>query len=355
MKKIPVVALSILLVFSNSQSAVAIDFTSPPANIANFEKKLNESLVEVLCSGVPGVGFSGNWSLSSSFKDSGFNSLILTTATATSACRWSNSSVFITYKGKRDNALINFWNGQTSDFANVKSRLTIPTLDLWDSELPKKNWWVHIVQNVPGFGLVWNSSTIRLVNTEKVIFTVDSIVPYVTDNALVFNNQGAFLGVVSSFGAMQPQGQLIVQGAPLQCQLSKANSSPTITNCGKFASEIWKDSGTASEPNKDSSTESDAETEENQLFPQYISHTNLKKSYRLGTKTLLLTARSDSGLQVLVDSQSPSVCNASIKKKFETFQMKLMKTGVCRLILSQDGDSDYDAAESISLSFRITR
>jgi hypothetical protein len=324
--------------------------------LSSFEREINNSLVEVVCSGVYGVGFAGRYDLTQEFKDAGFNSLILTTATATSACRYFNSSIFVTYKGKRDNGLIRFWNGQTSDFASIQSRLTIPTLYLYGNDLPKKDWWVGVVQNVPGFGLVWAQSKITVVNKEKMIFAIDSIVPYVTDNALVFNNQGTFMGVLSSFGITMPQGQVVVQGAPLQCQSSKSNSSPTATNCGELATEVWKDSGTdETAPVVEESSEPESETEYDEFLSQTISYVRLKKSYSLGSKSVILNAQSDSGLQVDVASKNNSICSASIKKKLESFHIKLLKPGVCNLTLSQDGDSDYYLAEPKSILFRITK
>jgi len=240
MKKAFILIIGFFLVVYHTQGSIASDFSTQPTDIVSFENNLNNSIVEVLCGGLSGVGFSANYNIKQEFKDSGFNSLILTTATNTFSCRFYNSSVFLTFKGKKDNGNIWFWNGQSSDFSLVQSHLSIPPLNLYGEDLPQEGWWVDVVQNVPGFGLVWKHSIVRLVNAEKMIFTVDAISPNITDNALVFNNQGTFLGVLSSYQVTEPTGQVIVQGAPLQCQLSKSDSTPTVTNCGKFASQIWK-------------------------------------------------------------------------------------------------------------------
>jgi hypothetical protein len=45
--------------------------------------------------------------------------------------------------------------------------------------------------------------------------------------------------MLSSLGAQKISGQLNVQGAPLQCQLSKNDVTTTVTNCGMLASEVW--------------------------------------------------------------------------------------------------------------------
>jgi len=219
--------------------ANASTFQSSPPDVGSFRRNLENSIVEVKCGTTYSVGFAGNYTITPAMKDKGQNSLILTTGTGIANCRSSLKSAQISYKGVSSIADTQFQNGSNPDFASIITSVNIPPLQLYGTTLPESGWWVDVVRSVPGFGLVWESSHIKFVNSEKLTFTIDQITPGVVDNALVFANDGQFIGMLSSFGTTPIMGQVVVQGAPLQCQLSKSNSSPTVTICGKLASEIW--------------------------------------------------------------------------------------------------------------------
>ena len=216
----------------------AADFSSAPTNISSFENQINQSLLEMTCGGVKSVGFSGTYTISQEMKDKGLNTLALTSATGTQSCRYASSGVPFNYLGKSYMGSISYWNGNDPDFASFSTSVNIPQIPLFGYEKPAPGWWVDVVQNIQGFGLVWKHSKVELYNDNTLKFTIDAITPGVTDNALVFNNQGTFIGIVSSSQSMPIAGQVIVQGAPLQCGLNK-QSLYRPTNCGKNAIDIW--------------------------------------------------------------------------------------------------------------------
>jgi len=240
MKKLAsiIVAITFLGTFTNLNVASAADFSSAPANIVSFENQINQSLLEMTCGGVKSVGFSGTYTISQEMKDKGQNTLALTSAAGTQSCRYASSSVPFNYLGKTYSGSISYWNGTDPDFASFSTSVNIPQIPLFGYDKPASGWWVDVVQNIQGFGLVWKQSKVELYNDNTLKFTIDAITPGVTDNALVFNNQGVFIGIVSSSQSMPIAGQVIVQGAPLQCGLNK-QSLYRPTNCGKNAIDIW--------------------------------------------------------------------------------------------------------------------
>lgn len=223
-----------------SSPAFAVDMNTAPIDLKTFQSNLSNSLVELRCGLTYSIGFAGNYNFSQQMKDKGQNSLLLTSATGMNGCKYSSSEVRMSYKGAVNFGSTYFvYNGTSSDFASVVTSVNIPTLPLFSREQPQPGWWVGIVRSVPGYGIVWESSKVRYVNPKTMTLSVDAIAPGVEDNALVFSRDGQFIGMLSSLGAQKIPGQLNVQGAPLQCQLSKNNVTPTVTNCGMLASEVW--------------------------------------------------------------------------------------------------------------------
>jgi len=210
-----------------------------PEDLKVFQSNVNNSLVELRCGLSYGIGFAGRYNFTQQMKDKGQNSLLLTSANSLKECKYSSSSVQLTYKGAVSFGSTYFYNGTTSDFASVITSVNIPTLQLFSSVQPQPGWWVGIVRAVPGYGIIWESSKVRYVNPKTMTLSVDAISPGVTDDSLVFSRDGQFIGMLSSLGAQKIPGQLNVQGAPLQCQMSKNDTSPTVTNCGILASEVW--------------------------------------------------------------------------------------------------------------------
>ena len=238
MKKFNRLLLTVLflIAYVSFPKAAAADLTTPPSNIEAFENNLNQSLIETSCGGVRSVGFAGNYTITQEMKDKGQNTLILTTGTGMKSCRIFGTNIPLVYQKKDYTGSIQWWNGQNPDFATVVTSLNVPTLPLYSSSIPYPGTWVDVVQNVVGFGLVWSHSKVILYNDKMLYFMIDPILPAATENALVFNNQGTFIGVVTSSQPGVPAGQVIVQGAPLQCGLN--NQSVLFpTGCGKKAVE----------------------------------------------------------------------------------------------------------------------
>ena len=245
-KILKVCAIVLLFTHLFNAPAFAADMTIAPNDLKSFQSKINNSLVQLHCGNMYSVGFAGDYNISQEMKDKGQNSLILTTATGVEGCKFGQKSVEMTYRGSTSTESVRFYNGKSPDFASVITSVNIQTLSLFSDALPQSGWWVGVVRNVPGFGLNWESSRVRLVNAQTLNFTIDEVSPGVKDNALVFSSDGQFIGMLSSFQAPNIDKQLTVQGAPLQCQFSKANSAPTVTICEKLASEIWSKSTNSS-------------------------------------------------------------------------------------------------------------
>jgi hypothetical protein len=230
-----------------SAPAFAADMDTAPEDLRAFQSKLNNSFVELRCGLTYSIGFAGNYNFTQEMKDKGQNSLILTSASGMSGCKYGTAEARMTYKGAVSFVSTYFYSsGTTSDFASVITSVNIPTLQLYSRVQPQPGWWVGIVRSVPGYGIIWESSKVRYVNPKTMTLSVDAIAPGIEDNALVFSRDGQFIGMLSTYGAQKISGQLNVQGAPLQCRFSKSNATPTVTNCGILATEVWSSNSNGS-------------------------------------------------------------------------------------------------------------
>ena len=219
--------------------ALAADMTTAPNDLKTFQSNLNSSFAELKCGSSYSIGFAGSYNLTQEMKDKGQNSLLLTSATGIQGCSNNSARVTMTYKGTVTDESTYFYNGSVPNFASVITSVNIPTLQLFSSVQPQVGWWVGVARAEPGYGIIWESSKVRLVNPKTMTLSIDEVSAGVKDNALVFSRDGQFIGMLSSYQAPKITGQLNVEGAPLQCQFSKGNTSPTVTNCGKLASEVW--------------------------------------------------------------------------------------------------------------------
>lgn len=219
-------------------------FDKPPANFETFKSKINESLVGFNCNGNNSIGFSAEWNISTEEKNKGRNSNIFTSGNSLASCgRYDTVFDFVyksnTYQGK-------IWNSGLSlpDFGGFSTSAIIPSLSLWGNDAPSVGSWVGVVRYAPGLGFIWTESKVRAFNSETLIFAIDPTIPLVEKNALVFNNKGVFLGIVSKLAIQAVEGLVLVHGAPLQCPLNKSQTSPSVTDCpdGTFAQNIWVDS-----------------------------------------------------------------------------------------------------------------
>jgi hypothetical protein len=242
-----ILTLSLLIslsTVSNFTSSASSPLDSKPINYESYKYKINESLAGFNCSEVNSIGFSGDWSISTEQKNKGINSLIFTSGNSMKSCGYRQFN--FVYKEKTYEG--NYWSGQERfpDFGNFSSSVVIPPLKLYGSDAPSVGSWVSVVRYAPGLGFIWMESRVRAYNPKTLVFAIDPTVPLVEKNALVFNNKGAFIGLVSKFTLEPVQGLVLVQGAPLQCRLNKEDRSTEtfITDCsdGVYAQTIWANS-----------------------------------------------------------------------------------------------------------------
>jgi hypothetical protein len=225
-------------------SAAETGSSTRPSNYESFKSKINDSLVGISCGNENSVGFSAKWTVTEEDKNNGINSQIFTTGQSLFKCGRVGASATFDYKGKSYSGKI--WNssGSMPDFGGFSASVNIPQLPLWGSDAPVENSWVAVIRFAPGFGFIWSESIVRAYNPETLIFAIDPVVPVIDKNALVFNNRGTFIGVLSKQATKQVEGLTTVHGAPLQCPLNQYQTSPSVTDCqnGDFAQTIWKKS-----------------------------------------------------------------------------------------------------------------
>jgi hypothetical protein len=218
--------------------------TSRPSNFDDFKNKINTSLVGFTCSGNESIGFSANWTMSDDTKNTGVNSFIFTSNNSLMSCGGYQSTFKFEYKNKTYDGKT--WNRGTSlpDFGNFSTTVVIPKLPIYNNTPPTIDSWVGVVRYTPGFGFLWSESKVRAYNPETLIFAIDPTVPLIEKNALVFNSQGDFIGIVSKIGVQPVEGLTLVHGAALQCQFNQAQSSPTLSQCGdgNYAQNVWSES-----------------------------------------------------------------------------------------------------------------
>lgn len=247
-KVISLVLVLNFIYFINPASALNSGLDSQPANFESFKAKINESLIGYRCGGIDSIGFSGNWSITDEEKNNGINSKIFTPGGSLASCgRYYPSTFDMEYKGKTYQGTV--WNSGEAlpDFGIFRTSAIIPSLPLWGTEAPSEGSWVAVVNYLSGFGFSWKESKVLAYNPETLIFAIKPTVPLLEKNALVFNNKGDFLGVVSKFAVKAIEGAVLVHGTPLQCPINASLNIPSVTNCreGVYAQNIWKNSAIA--------------------------------------------------------------------------------------------------------------
>jgi hypothetical protein len=243
--KIVIVSLVISLSSSfNFPSSASSPLDSKPTNFESYKSKINESLAGFNCSEVNSIGFSGDYSISTEQKNKGINSIIFTSGNSMKSCAYRQFN--FVYKDKTYEG--DYWGGQERfpDFGIFSSSVVIPPLKLYGRDAPSVGSWVSVVRYAPGLGFIWMESRVRAYNPKTLVFAIDPTVPLVEKNALVFNNKGVFIGIVSKFTLEPVQGLVLVHGAPLQCRLNKEDRSTEIfiTDCadGVYAQTLWTNS-----------------------------------------------------------------------------------------------------------------
>ena len=217
-------------------AAAASPYVSKPSSVETVKNKLLESLFIISYENRKELGFVGNYSLSQSTKDEGYKSGIITSRFLLEQCFYQSfeSRKFrldIEYKGKPFKGTCWGWAAQYVDMATVYTALEVPSLPLWDNYVPKIGGWLIAAYFVPGFGITFRETAVGIINTETYVLGVEKFSPEPTGSALLFNQDGSFVGILTSKGiGTVPKEYFKVHGAPLQCSPAGTNGS-AITNC----------------------------------------------------------------------------------------------------------------------------
>ena len=241
MKRLGLSLVLILALLQPTSAQAASPYDAPPSDLKSFEKTLLESIATISCTYKKGIGFFGTYSLSQESKDKGYNSLIVTNQSLIYDCIWnSGGSITIGMNGKNYTSNYSGFNSDGTDMATVISSLSPKEIDLYDSYWPKIGGWVHVAYFVEGFGIIFRSSKVQLINESTYVLAIDNVSPTPTSGGLVFNSSGVFMGTVATIGpGTAPAGMLKVHGAPLQCATTGIDRA-TISNCSSGnRATIW--------------------------------------------------------------------------------------------------------------------
>ena len=217
-------------------AAAASPYSSKPTNIESIKNKLLDSLFIISYENKKELGFVGNYSLSQSTTDEGYKSGIITSRFLLEQCFYQSfeSRKFrleIELKGKPYKGTCWGWATEYVDMATVYTALEVPSLPLWDSYIPKIGGWLIAAYFVPGFGITFRETAVGILNKETFILGVEKFSPEPTGSALLFNQNGSFVGILTAKGVgTVPKEYFKVHGAPLQCSPAGTTGS-AITNC----------------------------------------------------------------------------------------------------------------------------
>jgi hypothetical protein len=217
-------------------AAAASPYSSKPTNIENIKNKLLDSLFIISYENRKELGFVGNYSLSQSTTDEGYKSGIITSRFLLEQCFYQSfeSRKFrleIELKGKPYKGTCWGWATEYVDMATVYTALEVPSLPLWDSYIPKIGGWLIAAYFVPGFGITFRETAVGILNKETFVLGVEKFSPEPTGSALLFNQDGSFVGILTAKGVgTVPKEYFKVHGAPLQCSPAGTTGS-AITNC----------------------------------------------------------------------------------------------------------------------------
>jgi len=233
--------------FINPASAASLELNNPPTNFETFKAKINESLTGYTCNSISSIGFSGNWFLSDEDKNNGINSYIFTPGGSLASCGRYRAKFDFEYKGKTYTGTTSTTGERLPDFGVFETSVVIPKLPLRGPDAPSVDSWVAVVRYLPGFGFTWVESKVSAYNPDTLIFAINPTNPLIEKNALVFNNKGDFMGVVSKYGLKAVEGAVLVHGSALQCPLNATQTTESVTKCaeGVYAQNIWKNSATS--------------------------------------------------------------------------------------------------------------
>ena len=217
-------------------AAAASPYSSKPTNVESIKNKLLDSLFIISYENKKELGFVGNYSLSQSTTDEGYRSGIITSRFLLEQCFYQSfeSRKFrleIELKGKPYKGTCWGWATTYVDMATVYTALEVPSLPLYDSYIPKIGGWLIAAYFVPGFGITFRETAVGILNKETFVLGVEKFSPEPTGSALLFNQDGSFVGILTAKGVgTVPKEYFKVHGAPLQCSPAGTTGS-AITNC----------------------------------------------------------------------------------------------------------------------------
>ena len=281
-------------------AAAASPYSSKPTNIENIKNKLLDSLFIISYENRKELGFVGNYSLSQSTTDEGYKSGIITSRFLLEQCFYQSyeSRKFrleIELKGKPYKGTCWGWATTYVDMATVYTALEVPSLPLWYSYIPKIGGWLIAAYFVPGFGITFRETTVGIINKETFILGVEKFSPEPTGSALLFNQDGSFVGISTAKGVGNvPKEYFKVHGAPLQCSPAGTTDS-AITNCNTRNSTndsaqagVWTIDETATPKPSPTPTPSPTKSAVDASIAAYDAFNAAVDSYNLGK-----VARSD--------------------------------------------------------------
>ena len=274
-------------------AAAASPYSSKPTNIENIKNKLLDSLFIISYENKKELGFVGNYSLSQSTTDEGYKSGIITSRFLLEQCFYQSfeSRKFrleVELKGKPYKGTCWGWATEYVDMATVYTALEVPTLPLWDSYIPKIGGWLIAAYFVPGFGITFRETAVGILNKETFVLGVEKFSPEPTGSALLFNQNGSFVGILTAKGVgTVPKEYFKVHGAPLQCSPAGTTGS-AITNCSRNSTNesaqagVWTIDETATPKPTPTPTPSPSKSAVDASIEAYDAFNAAVDSYNLG-------------------------------------------------------------------------
>jgi hypothetical protein len=227
---------SICLLPFNIEARAASPYSSKPTNIENLKNKILDGLFLISYGGKTELAFAGTYELSQSVKDDGYESLLVTSQDFLKQCFYDSILIrtlklVIENKGKSYKGTCWGFGPEYVDLATIATPFKSGQLSLWDSYMPNPGGWLIAVYYVPGFGVTFKETSVGIVNKKTFILGIEKFSPAPTGSALIFNQNGSFVGILTSKGVGSvPPEYFKVHGAPLQCSPASTEGS-AITNC----------------------------------------------------------------------------------------------------------------------------
>jgi len=211
-------------------------YGSVPSNVESIKTKILDSLFTVKYGGVTDLGFSATYNITQDLKDQGTYSILVTPKTFLDRCFYEDTNsrtlkLDLEYKGKTYKGTCWSFGISYVDFATVHTTVSSPQISLWDSYWPKVGGWLIAVYWIPGFGITFRETRVGIVDKENYVIGVEKFSPAPTGNAILFNQDASFVGILTTQGIGKvPIEYFKVHGAPLQCQLASTEGG-SITRC----------------------------------------------------------------------------------------------------------------------------